>query len=616
MGCAIELRALTAERRRNGLLYSLVALAAHRLATFQLPAAVQQDVGYTTAPDGARVAYALMGSGPPLVKAANWLNHLEFDLESPLWRCWLRELSRDHRLVRYDERGCGLSDRDTRNAGLETWLADLEAVVEAAQLDRFPLLGISQGGPVAVAYATRHPERVTKLILYGTYARGWARRGASQAELDEREAMLTLTRLGWGRDLPAYRELFTQAFIPGATHEQRDWFNELQRITCSPEGAVALQRATGEIDVDALLPEVRVPTLVLHARGDMRCPFEEGRRVAERIPGGRFVELDGQNHLLLENEPAWPHFLREVRSFLGVSVEPSLPIDPLRENLVRSLGSSYEIVRELGGGGMARVFVARDRQLDRAVVVKVLHAEVAEGLSSERFTREMRFAASLQHPNVVPVLGAGATHGGVPYYTMPFIQGESLRARMAAPVSGADALAILRDVAAALEYAHAAGIIHRDIKPENILLSGHMAMVTDFGIAKAIVDSAGPSSGGTLTMAGTALGTPGYMAPEQVAGEAVSTAVDVYAWGMVAYELLTGEHPFAVKASAQQLMVAQLMETPTPIRDIRPDLPADVAQLIMQCLEKEPEQRPRSGHEVRHALPVTNSRLWPTGTSE
>src|SRR5688500_11967599 len=430
-----------------------------------------------------------MGSGPPLVKTANWLNHLEFDLESPVWRHWFRELSRDHRLVRYDERGCGLSDRDAGSAGLEAWVADLEAVVDAAGLDRFPLLGISQGGPVAIAYATRHPERVTKLVLYGTYARGWARRGASQQELDEREAMLTLTRLGWGRDLPAYREPFTQTFIPGATEEQRDWFNELQRITCSPENAVALQRAMGGIDIAPLLPQVRVPTLVLHARGDMRCPFGEGRWMAGQIPGSRFVALEGSNHLLLDSEPAWPVFLREVRAFLGDPVEPSAPIDPLRESLERSLGSTCTIERELGGGGMSRVFAARDRQLDREIVVKVLQPDLAGGLSSERFTREMKLAASLQHPHIVPVLSAGATRSGLPWYTMPFIPGESLRARLAAPLPRAEAMAILHDVASALAYAHLAGIVHRDIKPENILLSGSTAMVADFGIAKAIVDA-------------------------------------------------------------------------------------------------------------------------------
>ncbi|MEX2272670.1 MAG: alpha/beta fold hydrolase [Vicinamibacterales bacterium] len=569
---------------------------------------MNQDIHLTTSADGARIAYAVMGSGPPLVKTANWLNHLEFDLRSPVWRHWFRELSRDHRLVRYDERGCGLSDPDAGTAGLEAWVSDLEAVVDAAGLDRFPLLGISQGGPVAIAYATRHPDRVTKLVLYGTYARGWARRGASQQELDEREAMVTLTRLGWGRDLPTYRDLFTQSFIPGATDEQRDWFNELQRITCSPDNAVALIRATGAIDIELLLPQVRVPTLVLHARGDMRCPFDEGRRLAERIPGSRFVALEGNNHLLLEGEPGWPLFLHEVRAFLGVSVEPSAPVDPLRDSLEQSLGVTCEIVRELRGGGMARVFVARDRHLDRDIVVKVLHADISEGLSAERFTREMKLAASLQHPNIVPVLGAGATRSGLPWYTMPFIPGESLRARLTTALRHDEAIAILRDVATALAYAHQAGIVHRDIKPENILLADGTAMVADFGIARAMVDAAAspPDDAltieGRLTRAGTLLGTPAYMAPEQAGGESVGAAADVYAWGMVAYEALTGAHPFAGKTSAQQFIVAHMTERPNPIHQAPRALPGHIARLVMQCLEKDPERRPRSGREVLEAL--------------
>jgi pimeloyl-ACP methyl ester carboxylesterase len=543
-----------------------------------------------------------MGEGPPLVKTANWLNHLDFDLQSPVWRHWFRELSRDHRFIRYDERGCGLSDWDVTNAGLDAWLGDLEAVVDAAKLDRFPLLGMSQGGPVAIAYAVRHPERVTRLVLYGTYARGWARRRAPQQELDEREAMLTLTRLGWGRDLPAYRELFTQTFIPGATDEQRDWFNELQRITCSPENSVALQRAMGEIDVDRLLPQVSAPTLVLHARGDLRCSFAEGQRIAQRIPDSHFVELESNNHLLLENEPAWPEFLRHVRAFLGVSTEASAPIDSLRDSLERSLGTQYSVNRELGGGGMSRVFVAHDRQLNRDVVVKILHAEV-EGLSVERFAREMKLAASLLHPNIVPVLSAGVTGARVPYYIMPFIRGASLRERMATRVERTAALEILRDVAAALEYAHAAGIVHRDIKPENVLLSEAGAMVADFGIAKAIVASvAERPAAETLTMAGTALGTPAYMAPEQVAGEVAGTPADIYAWGMLAYELLTGQHPFAGKIGSQQLMVAQMLERPPAIADRAPDLPSDVAGLVMRCLQKDPGDRPAVGREVHGAL--------------
>lgn len=569
---------------------------------------MNQDIHFTTSSDGARLGYAVTGSGPPLVKTANWLNHLEFDFQSPVWRHWFRELSRDHRLVRYDERGCGLSDRDAGSSGLEAWVSDLEAVVDAAGLDRFPLLGISQGGPVAIAYATRHPDRVTKLVLYGTYARGWARRGASQQVLDEQEAMLTLTRLGWGRDLPTYRDLFTQAFIPDATDEQREWFNELQRITCSPDNAVALVRATGGIDIEPLLPQVRVPTLVLHVRGDRRCPFDEGRRLAEAIPGSRFVALEGNNHPLLESDPAWPIFLREVRTFLGVSAEPSAPVDPLRDSLERSLGGTYAIVRELGGGGMARVFVARDRQLDREIVVKVLHADLSEGLSAERFTREMKLAASLRHPNIVPVLGAGATRAGLPWYTMPFVSGKSLRARLTTALPLVEAVAILRDVATALAHAHQAGIVHRDIKPENILLSDGTAMVADFGIARAMVDAVASPRHDALTMAdrltvaGTLLGTPAYMAPEQAGGESVGTPADVYAWGVVAYEALTGAHPFAGKAGAQQLIVAHMTETPNHIRHAPGALPPHIGELVMQCLQKDPDLRPRTGRDLVDAI--------------
>ncbi len=279
---------------------------------------MHQEIRFCTAADGTRIAYATIGAGPPLVKAANWLNHLEFDLESPLWVPWFRALSENHLLVRYDERGCGLSDWNAEDFSLGAWVSDLEAVVDAAGLERFPLLGMSQGGPVAIAYAVRHPERVSHLILYGTYARGWARRDLPSEQIAEYEAMITLTEQGWGRDVPVYRELFTGAFIPDANEEQRRWFNDLQRMTTSPENAVRLQRAVGAIDVTELLPRVTVPTLVLHARGDLRCPFDQGRTLAAAITGSRFVSLDSRNHLLLEHEPAWQVFVNEVAMFLGV----------------------------------------------------------------------------------------------------------------------------------------------------------------------------------------------------------------------------------------------------------------------------------------------------------
>jgi pimeloyl-ACP methyl ester carboxylesterase len=267
--------------------------------------------------DGVQLAYARTGGGPPLVKSGNWMTHLEFDFESPIWRHLYRELSRDHTLIRYDARGNGLSDREVEEVSFETFVGDLETVVDAAGLERFALLGISQGCAVSIGYAVRHPERVTHLILYGGYSVGWAKRARSAAEREQGAAMLTLMRHGWGQENPAFRQLFTSQFIPGGTKEQADWFNELQRISTSPADAVRNLVANGDTDVSALLAQVSVPTLVMHARDDARVPFDQGRRLAAGIPGARFVPLPSRNHLILENEPAFPRFLQELRTFLA-----------------------------------------------------------------------------------------------------------------------------------------------------------------------------------------------------------------------------------------------------------------------------------------------------------
>jgi pimeloyl-ACP methyl ester carboxylesterase len=269
---------------------------------------LRQEIRFCAAPDGTRIAYAAVGKGPPLVKTANWLNHLEYDWQGPIWKHLLRALAARYRLVRYDERGNGLSDWDVGDISLDAFVSDLEAVVDAAGLDKFPLLGISQGCAVSIAYAVRHPERVTHLVLYGGYARGRRKRGR-QSDIEQADALLTLMRQGWGQENPAYRQIFTTHFIPSASAEQARWFNELQRITTTPQNAVRIRRALDEIDVTGLLSSIRIPTLVLHCRDDVVQPFEEGRRMAAGIAGSRFVALEGANHVLLENDPAWPRFL-------------------------------------------------------------------------------------------------------------------------------------------------------------------------------------------------------------------------------------------------------------------------------------------------------------------
>src|SRR6266550_2797538 len=286
----------------------------------------------------------------------------------------------------------------------------------------------------------------------------------------------------------------------------------------------------------------------------------------------------------------------------------------LRDRLQTTLGSAYSVERELGGGGMSRVFLAEEISLGRKVVVKVLSTDLIAGLSGERFAREVRLAASLQHPNIVPVLTTGVADG-IPYYTMPYVKGESLRARMkeTPAVSRRQAVSILRDVARALQYAHSEGVIHRDIKPDNVLLSGDVAVVTDFGIAKAISAARSPASdqpntlaGTTLTQAGSSIGTPAYMAPEQVAGDTVDHRADLYAWGIVAYELLAGVHPFTGLTTSAQLMAAQLSQVPTPLAARAPDVPPSLAELVTRCLQKNPDERPASAVQILGDLDVTH----------
>ena len=280
------------------------------------PRRSRQEIRYCTTSDGVRLAYATAGNGPPLVKASNWLTHLDFEWGSPIWRHWYTALSRHHRLVRYDERGNGMSQRDVPDVSFDTWVRDLETVVDAAGLDRFPLLGISRGGAIAIAYAVKHPERVTQLVLYGAFAAGMKHVGTPQ-QLEARRALASLLRLGWGLNNPAFCKTFTCRFIPEATPEHEQWFDELQRVSTSPENAARLMERDDDIDVRPLLSQVKAPTLVIHCDRDHAVPPEKGRLLAAGIPGARYVSLPSANHLMLEEEPAWSLFLEELGLFLN-----------------------------------------------------------------------------------------------------------------------------------------------------------------------------------------------------------------------------------------------------------------------------------------------------------
>jgi pimeloyl-ACP methyl ester carboxylesterase/DNA-binding CsgD family transcriptional regulator len=283
-----------------------------------------QHVRFCTASDGVQIAWEKIGKGAPVVRAAYWLTHIDHDWRSIIWRPWLDAFSRRVTLIRYDQRGCGLSDRAVADISFEKWLQDLETVVDAAGLARFTLLGMSQGAAIAVAYAVRHPERVARLVIYGGFARGRRRRGIpeqnEEADLQERAI-----RLGWGRENPAFRQIFTSQFMSDATAEQLAAWDEMQRLSCSPETAERIVKLTHLIDVVDLLEQVKVPTLVMHSTHDARIPFEQGRTIASLIPGARFVPLESAGHTLHPREPAFDQFFDELSAFMSAGADNDRP---------------------------------------------------------------------------------------------------------------------------------------------------------------------------------------------------------------------------------------------------------------------------------------------------
>lgn len=284
---------------------------------------LRQEIHFCTSADGTRIAFASCGQGPVILRAAHWLSHCHHDAGSPVWRPWLRALSARHRFVRYDPRGCGLSDRFVTDLSLAAWHLDLEAVAATIEAPRFVLLGQSQGGALAVRYALDHPERVSHLVLVNAYGQGGRARARTDAERLEAETLVNFIRVGWGRENPAFCRFFTNLFIPGGTAEQHRWWGELERLTASPEVAASLLREMQGIDVLDEARGLRLPTLILSCRGDMRVPFEEGRKLAAAIPGARFVPLDSQNHVLLPDEPAWNVLHAELSRFIDEDDAPS-----------------------------------------------------------------------------------------------------------------------------------------------------------------------------------------------------------------------------------------------------------------------------------------------------
>jgi len=295
---------------------SIVALVGRESGAPAKP--VEQQIRYCKAADGVRIAYASVGGGPPLLKTANWLNHLEYDWDGPVWPELFLRLSAGHTLIRYDERGNGLSDWNAKDLSLEAFVQDMEAVVDATGAERFPILAISQGGSVAIEYAARHPERVSRLILLNAFAHGW--RTWSKGLITAAEAIKVLMANAWGGESPAFRQMFTSLMLPGGSSQQWDWFDAMQRATTSPKNAARLFESFGQMDVRHRLAEVRAPTLVLHSRDDQLVPATNGQEIAAGITGARFVGLPSKNHILLADEPAFVRLVDEIQDFLAQDV--------------------------------------------------------------------------------------------------------------------------------------------------------------------------------------------------------------------------------------------------------------------------------------------------------
>jgi pimeloyl-ACP methyl ester carboxylesterase len=552
------------------------------------------SIHFLTARDGVRLAYSMHGAGPPLVFVRGWISHLEVLWDDSQFRSYFETLGRFYTVVRYDARGNGLSDRELSHVDLEALLLDLEALTDQLDLSNIVLYGATFGGPIAVLYAAKHPERVSKLILEGTYAKG--------SEITSRKRQLFITKML--RTFPeAAFLLLGHATHPG-TDETPYRRPERGQQMISTSAAAKLYSLAFAIDISHLLPTIHVPTLVLHRRESQAIPFRLGRELAAQIPGSRFTALSGGAHNAWEGDAA--EALKEIGEFLGVPLsEPAQPkLGKIPDAMAGDTSSRYRLLKQLSEGPMAVVYKAEDLQLGREVALKFLPPSLLrDSLALERFRREMQAASSLNHPHICTLYDAGE-YAGQPLLVMEFVEGQTLRHIIAGkPVATNRLVEWAIQIADGLNAAHSKGIIHRDVKSANLMVTTRGdAKILDFGLAKVLPrDAAEATTCEALTKVGAPVGTWSYMSPEQARGEEVDARSDLFSLGVVLYEMATGRLPFEA-VSLPSLLDGILNTAPPAPTHLNSDLPTELEPIIAKALEKDRALRYQTASDLQTDL--------------
>jgi len=555
---------------------------------------VPPPIHFLTTRDGVRLAYSVHGAGPPLVFVRGWISHLELLWDDPRFRSYFETLGRFYTVVRYDVRGNGLSDRDLSHVDLEALLLDLEALTDQLALSDVVLYGAAFGGPISLLYASRHPDRVSKLVLEGTYAKG--------AEITSRKRQIFLTKM-----LRAFPEaaflLLGHATHPDS-HETPYRRPERGQQMINASAAAKLYSLAFATDISDLLPTIRVPTLVLHRRESQAIPFRLGRELAAQIPGARFAALSGAAHNAWEGDAA--EALKEIGEFLGVPLADAL--EPTLVNIPGAMAadtqSRYRVMNKISEGPMGVVYKAEDLRLGRGVALKFLPPLLLrDSRAVERFRRETQAASSLNHPHICTLYDAGE-YAGQPFLVMEFLEGQTLKHIIGRkPVQPDQLLEWAIQIADGLHAAHSKGIVHRDVKSSNIMVTtrGH-AKILDFGLAKFLPkDATEATTSKVLTKIGSLVGTWSYMSPEQARGEEVDARTDLFSFGVVLYEMATGGLPFEAE-SLPALLDGILNKTPPAPRHLNSDLPAELERVVTKALEKDRTQRYQTASELERDL--------------